>query len=141
LGVTDCAWADESKVHRRFEARIILVRLRRTKTSLSQIGHLDSTRLKHHDAMMRTTVTLDSDVAKMLQDEMHRSHRSFKHTLNTAIRSGLSRNSKASAAKPFKVKARSMGLRAGFDPARLNQLADELEIDAFMEKNKRLKRS
>ncbi len=33
---------------------------------------------------------------------------------------------------PFRVEARPLGLRAGIDPARLNQLNDELEVDAFL---------
>jgi hypothetical protein len=83
---------------------------------------------------MRTTVTLDKDVERMVHDAMHRSRRSFKETLNAALRTGL-------AAKPgrirhsrFVVKARPMGLRAGIDPANFNKLADELEVDAFLEK-------
>lgn len=34
--------------------------------------------------------------------------------------------------EPFRVEARPLGLRAGIDPARLNQLNDELEVDAFL---------
>jgi Arc/MetJ family transcription regulator len=38
---------------------------------------------------MRTTVTLDDDVKRLLQDAMHRSGKSFKETLNAALRAGL----------------------------------------------------
>jgi len=40
----------------------------------------------------------------------------------------------------FVVRARAMGLRAGLDPISLNQLADDLEIDAFVEKNARARK-
>jgi hypothetical protein len=44
---------------------------------------------------MRTTVTLDKDVEKMLRDAMHNSNRSFKELLNAAIRAGLSKRASA----------------------------------------------
>ena len=38
---------------------------------------------------MRTTVTLDDDTERMIRDDMRRTQRSFKVTLNEAIRNGL----------------------------------------------------
>lgn len=81
---------------------------------------------------MRTTVTLDPDVERMLRDAMHRSRRSFKETLNTALRAGLSGTSSPAKRAPFVVRARALGLRAGLDPAGFNRLADELEVDAVL---------
>lgn len=80
---------------------------------------------------MRTTVTLEKDVERLLREAMHRSRRGFKETLNTAIRAGLGRQPASRSRAPFVVKARPMGLRPGLDPAGLNQLADELEVEAF----------
>jgi plasmid stability protein len=39
---------------------------------------------------MRTTLTLDDDIAAKLKEEMRRSGRSFKETVNTVLRNGLS---------------------------------------------------
>lgn len=39
---------------------------------------------------------------------------------------------------PFAVRARQMGLRAGIDSARLNQMSDELEAESFDELSRRL---
>ena len=39
---------------------------------------------------------------------------------------------------PFVVRAHRMSLRAGLDPARLNQMSDELEADSFEDFNRRL---
>jgi hypothetical protein len=80
---------------------------------------------------MRTTVTIDPDVEQLLRDAMHANRMSFKNTLNNAIRHGLAGVVPSDEA-PFKVKARPMGLRTGIDPARLNQLYDEMEVDAFL---------
>jgi hypothetical protein len=81
---------------------------------------------------MRTTVTLDKDVEVMLRDAMHRSRKSFKETLNAGLRAGLGRKAPAQGT-PFVVKARPMGLRAGIDPTGFKKLADDLEVDAFLE--------
>ena len=104
------------------------------------VTHLDSVIFEHHDAIMRTTVTLDKDVEKMLRDAMHSSRRSFKEMVNTAIRAGLSKKSTASKRTSFKVKAKPMGLRAGLDPTGLNKIADELEVDAIASGARRAKR-
>ncbi len=90
---------------------------------------------------MRTTVTLDSDVERLLRDAMHRSRRSFKDTLNAAIRTALVPKRVSSSQSPFVVKARAMGLRAGIDPAGLNRLVDDLEIDAVAVPPRRARRA
>lgn len=89
---------------------------------------------------MRTTVTLEEDVERMLRDAMHRSRKSFKQTLNAALRAGLGGKAATPRAKQFIIKARPLGLRPGIDPAGFNKLADDLEIDAFLEKSSRTKK-
>ncbi len=81
---------------------------------------------------MRTTVTIDPDVQQLLQDAMQRSRQSFKATLNQALRRGLADMVPHVDEPPFQVMPRPLGLRAGIDPARLNQLNDELEADTFL---------
>jgi hypothetical protein len=88
---------------------------------------------------MRTTVTIDEDVARLLKDSMHRSRRSFKKTLNTALRVGLVGRPTGARRTRFIVRARPMGLRAGVDSAGLNKLADDLEVDAAIAKKGRRK--
>lgn len=88
---------------------------------------------------MRTTVTLDKDVEQMLQSAMHRSRQSFKATLNSALRTGLTAKPIQARRATFVVKARPMGLRAGIDPSSLNKLADDLEADSVMAKARRMK--
>ena len=39
-----------------------------------------------HDSIMRTTVTLDPDVERLLKNEAHRRGASFKVALNEAVR-------------------------------------------------------
>lgn len=87
---------------------------------------------------VRTTVTLDPDVEQLLRDAMQNRRQSFKEALNQAVRSGLSDLSPDTREGRFKVRARALGLRAGIDAARLNQLADDLEADAFLALGRKL---
>ena len=82
---------------------------------------------------MRTTVTLDKDVERMVRDAMHKSRKGFKQTLNEAVRAGLGASNEVKT-QPFKVKARPMGIRAGIDPTSFNKLTDELETEAVIAK-------
>ena len=106
----------------------------------SESEHLDSRVKQHHDVTMRTTVTLEKDVERMLRDAMHQSRKSFKETLNAAVRAGLAGKLDKRKAPKFTVKARPLGLRSGIDPTALNKLADDLEVDAFLEKHSRGKK-
>ena len=86
-------------------------------------------------------MTLEKDVERILRDAMHRSRKSFKQTLNAAVRAGLAGKSITAGATRFIVKARPLGLRSGIDPAGFNKLADDLEVDAFLDKRGRAKKS
>jgi hypothetical protein len=83
---------------------------------------------------MRTTVTLDKDAEQLLRLAMHKRRKSFKETLNDAIRTGLGATPLPKNRPRFVLKARPMGLRPGIDPAGLNKLADELEADGIVAK-------
>jgi hypothetical protein len=87
---------------------------------------------------MRTTVTIDPDVEELLRQAMQQTRESFKATLNRAIRIGLAGMGTPTDEPPFSVAARSMGVRAGIDPARLNQQSDQLEIAALLEVTSKL---
>lgn len=88
-------------------------------------------------SMTRTTVTLDPDVEQLLRDAMQKRRQSFKEALNQAIRSGLA-GEKSARERRFKARARPMGLSTGLDPARLNQLSDALEAEAFLSLSRKL---
>ena len=83
---------------------------------------------------MRTTLTLDPDVADRLRQEMRRSGKGMKAVVNDALRLGLGMTAKPIVPPPFEVEARDLGLRPGVDPSRLNQLADELEAEETIRK-------
>ena len=90
---------------------------------------------------MRTTVTLDADVEQLIRDAMQQTRQSFKEALNQAIRRGLANAQVGAEDAPFVVRASRMGLRAGIDSGRLNQMSDELEAESFDELSRRLAKS
>jgi hypothetical protein len=85
---------------------------------------------------MRTTLTLDDDLAESLNRTARLTGRSFKAVLNEAIRRGLSRGGQPAGndRKPFVVEPQACGLMPGIDPLRFNQLVDDLELEAFQQR-------
>jgi plasmid stability protein len=74
---------------------------------------------------MRTTLTLDEDVAAKLKVETRRSGQSFRETVNDTLRRGLAARRGVSPRRPFKVVARDLGqLRPGLS---LDSVADLIE--------------
>jgi len=81
---------------------------------------------------MRTTLTLEDDLAQLLKRLARTSGRSFKEVVNAAIRRGLSvGEGPAPDQEPFQVEPSACGFRSGFDPTKLNQLYDDLELGNF----------
>lgn len=75
---------------------------------------------------MRTTVTLDPDLAEEIRREMARTGRGFKAILNECVRRGLAQRV-VPATRPFCVHARDLGLRPGFALDDVEGLLDQLE--------------
>lgn len=73
---------------------------------------------------MRTTLTLDADLHRSLQEAAHRAGRPFKQVLNDAVRAGLALP--AVRAEPFVQPVFSLG-RPRIDLTKALALADDLE--------------
>jgi hypothetical protein len=71
---------------------------------------------------VRTTLTLDDDVAAKLRTEARQSGAPFKQIVNRVLRLGLKAQTQAKALPPFKVKTRDLGLRPGFDFDNIEEL-------------------
>ena len=83
---------------------------------------------------MRTTLTLDPDVAARLNAEVARSDRALKSVVNEALRRGLQMPGKSPRRTPYSVRPLKLSFRSGVDTDRLNELADELENEVIMKK-------
>ena len=82
---------------------------------------------------MRTTLTIDDDIATALKDRARASGQTFEAVVNEVMRNGLSVGDKPLAGRPrFKVESARRGFLPGIDPLKLNQLANELEVEDFL---------
>ncbi len=78
----------------------------------------------HHD--MRTTLTLDNDVAGKLKEEMKRSGKSFKETVNSVLRNGLNIPKKRKLV-PFSVNPKKLRPRITIDYDNIGELLEQIE--------------
>ena len=86
---------------------------------------------------MRTTLTLDDDVAERLRELAHQRRVPFRRLVNELLRRGMGAGAGRRKKLPFMGPTFSSALVTGFDPSRLNQLFDDLEADRFAEKARR----
>jgi len=75
---------------------------------------------------MRTTVTLDPDIAARLRSIARERGISFKEALNGALRRGLT-SGDAGSKRPYRLASRRLELRPGVDLEHALRLAGELE--------------
>jgi hypothetical protein len=80
---------------------------------------------------MRTILTLDDDLAGLLKQRARELGNPFK---NRTIRAGLGEATATRHHPAPKTISHSFGFRPGIDLDKLEQLADELEAEAFAEK-------
>ena len=77
---------------------------------------------------MRTTLTLDEDVAAKLKSQARRSGSSFRDVVNETLRRGLAYSPAPRRQEPFVVKARDLGnLRAGLSLDNIGELLEQVE--------------
>jgi hypothetical protein len=74
---------------------------------------------------MRTTLTLEDDLAQRLSDVARESHMPFKAVVNEALRRGLGET--APQEPPFRLQPHAGRLQPGIDDRRFNELAWELD--------------
>jgi len=77
-------------------------------------------------ALMRTTLTIDPDVAERIRQETQSGRRSLKAVINDRLRMGYGLVTKE-VRTPYRVRPHSSAFQPGVDPAKLNQLIDELD--------------
>ena len=80
---------------------------------------------------MRTTLTIDDDLAGLLKRRARELGLPFKDVVNKTLRAGLGEQAKPSRHAVPKVLSHSFGFRPGIDLDKLNQLADELEAEEY----------
>jgi hypothetical protein len=81
---------------------------------------------------MRTIVTLDPDIAEKLRELTERRCEPLRVTANDVLRRGLAAREASARRSKFVVQPHRGGFRPAVDPARLDQLLDELEVEDFI---------
>ena len=77
---------------------------------------------------MRTTLTLDDDVAAKLKAESRRAGRPFKEIVNETLRSGLAIRRAVAHPQAFEIAARDLGdLRPGLALDNVAELIEQVE--------------
>jgi hypothetical protein len=76
---------------------------------------------------VRTTLTIDDDVAILLKRENRRSGEPFKQTVNRCLRTALSSSARKIKAKPFKVTPIDLELPEGIDQDKTSAILEALE--------------
>lgn len=85
---------------------------------------------------MRTTLTLDDDVAALLKEQCRLHNKSFKQMVNEVLRRGMTPVAGMAKVPEFRVVPNHSGLLPGIDPQKLNQLYDQLEVEDFVAEGK-----
>lgn len=80
---------------------------------------------------VRTTLTLDDDVARLVEDAVHRERSSMKAVVNEALRQALAVQDERQ--QPYRLTPHESGIRPGYDLSGFNRLADELEDEAIFD--------
>jgi hypothetical protein len=76
---------------------------------------------------VRTTLTLDDDIAAKLKAEMRRTGQTFRETVNHLLRLALAAKRPSRGGAPFVVRARPLGVRPGLDYDRTSELLEQIE--------------
>ena len=76
---------------------------------------------------MRTTLTLDPDVAAKARKGAAKLRKPFKQVVNEALRIGLDQVLAPPVPKPYRTKPRPLGLRAGLSYDNVSELLAQAE--------------
>ena len=76
---------------------------------------------------MRTTLTIDEDVALLLKKEVRRSGEPFKQAVNRCLRAGLTSQNRRAKPKPFKVTPIDVQLPEGLNLDKTSDILEALE--------------
>lgn len=82
---------------------------------------------------MRTTLTLDPDVAMKIKKRMAEKKLTLKDTVNQALRFGL-REVETRKRPRLKIETFALEFKPGIDPNRLNQVLDLMEVEDYVRK-------
>jgi hypothetical protein len=81
--------------------------------------------------IMRTTLTIDDDLAGLLKRRARELGLPFREVVNRTLRTGLGEQAKPRRHSAPRTIPHAFGFKPGIDLDKLNQLVDELESEAY----------
>ena len=81
--------------------------------------------------LMRTTLTLDEDVAQEAKMASKRMKLPFKKVVNTALRLGLKKIEEKEKTRVYRTKPHKMGLRSPYQLDNIQELISQIEGESF----------
>jgi hypothetical protein len=76
---------------------------------------------------MRTTLTLENDVAAKIRERCRRTGESFKQVVNDLLRVALNSSRAAAPRAPYVIKARSLGVKPGINLDDVGELLEQID--------------
>ncbi len=83
----------------------------------------------YHHVPIRTTLTIDDDIADYLKERARLLNKSFKQVVNDTLRRGMSPFCDEMHSSEFRVVPNRSGLATSVNPLALNRLNDEFEAE------------
>ena len=80
---------------------------------------------------MRTTLTIDDDIADALRERARLLNMSFNEVVNDTLRRGLSSAPKETRSPEYRLVPNHSALAPGIGPLKLNQINDQLDAGSF----------
>ena len=84
---------------------------------------------------MRTTLTLDDDVAAFVEEQSHVQNKPVEQMVNETLRLGITQSTKPVDTHEFHVKPNNSGFVEGIDTVRLNKVLGDLDVEEFLAKD------
>lgn len=84
---------------------------------------------------MRTTLTLDDDVADFIEEKSRAQNKSLDQVVNETIRLRMGQAAESIDTHEFRVKPNKSGFVEGVDTVRLNQVLDDMDVEEFLAKD------
>ena len=98
---------------------------------------------------MKTTLTLDNDVADYLKEQCRIQEKPLERVVNETLRHGMKTSAppessgdgaKNSKPPPFKVVPNNSGFAPGVDPLRLKDILAEMDIEDYFRKERNFRK-
>ena len=86
---------------------------------------------------MRTTLTLDDDVADFIEEKSRAQNKSLDQVVNETLRLGMGQTAESVGTHEFRVKPNNSGLVEGVEQVRLNQLLADFDTEEFLARHSR----